>query len=594
MVLGYLNTFVRRGVKRRARSEDRFANISSLFVLCTLRSSHFALRSSLFVFSFFLISCSKKADEGPALARVGDKVISRGAYEQRLKDLLMLTPLDNARMRNALLEAMINEQAMLIEADRLGWREAEDFKHYSESVKVDAILEVYREAMADRRTVVQESDVQLAFALAHEQAAARHLYAPTLEQANALYEKLQGGATFDELAPQVFKDYRLASSGGHLGYFKWEDMDPTFSAVAQGLKKGEISKPVRTKFGYSIIQLEDRKRVPLLTETQYLQQRKKLRWVVEHRKRAAEIQKLDAETLDLLKIEFNDETVSRLFDEITKARSDSTWRAESANGHSSLDANSVMATVAGKKWTLHDFRERVVFTSARQRGKVQSQEDLKNFISGLALRDEYLRRAKSDGFDKNPKVSHLVRTKEERFLLDNMQQLLTAPVRVPIDSLRAQFAARPQDYIHPAKARLREITVADHEQASFILQRLRRGADFQGMARQYSIRKWSAERGGEVGYVTKADLGTLGNDIFKLKTGEIGGPYQQQDYFSIVQVLERAPERNKTFEEARAEIEEVLLPTFKQRALQEQIRNLRQPLTIQVDQQIFQEVKSPL
>lgn len=550
--------------------------------------------SSIIGYMFFVISCSRNTDSSPVLVQIGERTVTRATYEQRLNDLLMLTPLDDARMRNALLEAMINEQAMLIDADRRGWREADDFKHYSNASKIDAILEVYRDAMAGRRTVVQESDVQLAFALANEQAAARHLYAPTLEQANALYEKLQAGASFEELAPQVFKDYRLASNGGYLGYFKWRDMDPTFTEEAQKLKKGEFSKPVRTRFGYSIIKLEDRTRIPLLTETQYLQQRKKLRWVVEHRKRAAEIQKLDAETLELLKIEFDEETLSRLFEEITKTRTDSTWRPESATGHSALDANSVLATVAGRKWTLHDFRERVILTSARQRNKVHSKEDLKNFISGLALRDEYLRRAKDEGFEKNPKVAHLVRTKEERFLLDKMQNTLTAAVRVPIDSVRAQFVARPQDFVHSAKARLREITVANREQANYILLRLRSGVDFEDMARHYSIRQWSAERGGEVGYVTKADLGTLGDDIFKLKAGEFGGPYQQADCFSIIQILERVPARNKTFEEAQAEIEEILLPAFKQRALQEQIQKLRQPLSIQVDQQVFHEVKSPL
>lgn len=587
MVRDYFSTQFKNDVKRRSLSEVHFTKFILRFTL-------YALRLTLYALSFFLISCSRKPDQGPVLARIGEKVIGRAVYEQRLKDLMMLTPIDDARMRNALLEAMLNEQALLIEADRLGLRETEDFKHYSESLQADAVLDAYRDLMADRRTKVQETDVQLAFALANEQAAARHLYAPTLEQANALYEKLQGGATFEELAPQVFKDYRLASSGGYLGYFKWEDMDPTFSAVAQSLKKGEISKPVRTKFGYSIIKLEDRMRVPLLTETQYLQQRKKLRWVVEHRKRAAEIQKLDTETLALLKVEVDDETLSRLFEEIKKTRADSMWRAESSNASSSLHGNSEIATVAGKQWTLKDFRERVVLTSARQRDKVQSKDDLKDFINGLALRDEYLRRAKREGFEKSPTVVQLIRSKEERFLLNKMEKLLTDSVRVPIDSVQAQFVSRPQDYIHPGMVKLREITVANRSQIDYIFRRLQIEDAFEELAKRYSIRKWSAERGGEVGYMTKGDLGTLGDAIFKLKVGVIGGPYQQEDYFSVVQVLERAPERNKTFEEARAEIEEVLLPTFKQRALQEQIQKLRQPLTIQVDQQVFQDVKSPL
>jgi len=584
------------------RADMRFAQTYLKCRTCRVkRSAHYglsitlyALRFTLFVFSFSLISCGSKTDDGPALARVGDKIVSRAAYEQRLKDLMMLTPLDDARMRNALLEAMIDEQALLIEADRRGLRETEEFKHYSKSLKVDALLDAYRDLMAERRTKVQETDVQHAFVLANEQAAARHLYAPTLEQANALYEKLQAGATFEELAQQTSKDYRLASTGGYLGYFKWEDMDPTFSAAALRLKKDEISKPVRTKFGYSIIKLEDRVRHPLLTETEYGAQRKKLKWVVEHRMRAAEIQKLDAETLGTLKIEFDEPTLKKLFDEIQKSNRDSTFSSEATNGRSSLDPDDAIATVAGKKWTLKDFRARAVSTSARQRSKVQSKDDLKNFINGLALRDEYFDRAKNEDLEKSQKVLQFVRIKEERFLLDKMKNLLTASLRVSDDSLRAYFVARPQDYIHPAQVKLREITVANREQADYILRHLRSGSKFAETARQYSIRKWAADRGGEIGYVSKGDLGSLSDKIFNLKTGEIGGPYQQDDFFLIVQVVEHVPERGKTFEEAKTDIEESLLPLFKQRALQEQLQKLRQPLTIQVDQQVFQEVKSPL
>jgi len=572
----------------RSKIENRGLRIASLAL-----SILYPL-SSILGLAFCALSCTTQSDKGPVLARVGERVVTSAEYAQRLKDVLMLTPLDDARMRQAVLETMIDEQALLIEADRRGLRETDDFKHYAKSLAVDALLEAYREVIADRRTVVQESDVQAAFVLANEQAAARHLYTPTLEQATALYEKLQAGASFEELAPQVFKDYRLARNGGYLGYFKWDDMDPTFAAAAQSLKKGEISKPVRTKFGYSIIKLEDRVRAPLLTETQYGVQRKKLRWVVEHRKRAAEIQKLDAETRDRLNIEFDEAMLARLFQEIMKSRPDTTWRAEAANGQSMLDPQARIATVAGKKWTLQDFRERAVLTSPRQRNKVQRVEDLRDFIVGLALRDEYVRRAKRENLEKNPRVLRIIQTKQERFLLNKMQSLLTAPITVPIDSSRALYEARPQDYVHPARLRLREITVANREQAEYIVRRLRAGEDFALMARQYSMRKWTAERGGEVGEVTAGDLGRLGEEIFKLKAGEIGGPYEHENSFLIVQVIEHTPARDKTFDEARNEIEATLLPTFTQRAFEEQVRELRKPLTIEVNQSVFQEVKSPL
>lgn len=540
-----------------------------------------------------LISCSQKTDANAVLAQVGSATISQRQYEWRFKKLAMLTPIDNAPFRDALLQAMIDEQVLLLEADRRGLRDGEDFKRRAEAIRIDAMLDTYRNSLVDTVTV-QENEIKQAFLLANEQAAARHLYTPTLAQANVLYEKLQAGASFDELAPAVFKDYRLASNGGYLGYFKWEDMDPTFAAVAQKLKKGEISKPVRTKFGYSIIKLEDRVRAPILTETEYAQQRKKLKWVTEHRQRAQSIQKLDATTLAELKIQFNEATLAQMWGKMQAAQTDTTHEVENGVDLVALAPTAEVAKIGGQIWTLKDFQARAIQTSARQRSRVQSVDDLKDFIGGLALRDEYWRRAQRAGFEKNPKVKQTIRDYENSFLIEKMKSLLTDSVRVPVDSLHAAYFAQPQNYVHPATVRIREITVANRKQSEYILREAKRGADFAGLARRYSIRKWTAERGGEVGYVTKGDLGTLAEQIFKLKPGEIGGPYHQDEYFMLVQVLEANPAQQKTFAEAKPEIEEDLLPTYRQRELEKQLQALRQPLTITVDQQVLQQVKSPL
>jgi len=543
---------------------------------------------------FFLSSCNSNTDTSPVLARVGKAEITQDEYEKRLRDVTMLAPVDNAPIRQALLQTMIDEEVLLIEADRRGLREQEDFKQRSQAIRMDAALEAYREAIADTKAVAQEEEIKQAFVLANEQVAARHLYAPSLEEANTLYAKLQAGATFEELAPQVFKDYRLASNGGYLGYFKWDEMEPNFTAAAQDLKKGEISKPVRTKHGYSIIKLEDRVRPPILTETEYGVQRKKMKWITAHRKRAREIQKMDAKTFQSLNVQFQDAVITQMFEQIQRDRANSNQLLEEGVLFDALPETAVVAQIAGKNWTMNDFRARAAQTSARQRSRIQTKDDLKDFIGGLALRDEYLRRAKRAGFEKNANVLATIRHQENLFLLEKMTRLLTNSVRMPLDSLRYVYSERPQDYVFPEMARVREITVANQAQSRSMVRQLKNGADFSELAKRYSLRKWSAERGGEVGYVTKADLGQMGDGVFNLKPGEIGGPYQQGEYFSIFEVMERLPARQKTFDEAKAGIEEMLLPIYQQRALRKQLEALRQPLAVDVNQQVLQQVKSPL
>lgn len=544
-------------------------------------------------FLFFLITCKKQAEINPTLAQVGERSISQKAYEHRLRKFLMLTPVDNATTREALLQTLIDEQVLLHEAGQRGLREHEDFKHYAQSSHTDAVLEVYRDQMADARTVVTEQDLQEAFALLNESAAARHLFTPSREQANALHKQLQAGASFEELAPQVFKDQRLAGSGGYLGYFKWEDMDPTFAATAQKLKVGEISAPVRTKFGYSIIKLEDRIPAPLLTETEYAKMRKKLNWIVMHRKRAAAIQQLDQETLTELDVRFNEGTIEQMWQYRGVETNGKIGEQEGGAALPVITPETEVATIKGKPFTFAEFQERAQWTSERQRQRIQSREELKDFVSGLILREEYLQRAAAAGIEKDEKVKHLTREREDEFLMKKMVSLLTDTVTVPRDSLRQAYETQPQQFTHPAQVHAREITVASREQCEQILREVKAGGDFAALAKQHSLRKWTAERGGDAGFVTKGDLGTFAEDVFKLQPGEIAGPLQDGEYFTLVQVLEVKPQRPKTFEEAAAEIHEMLLPIFRQRELQAQLAKLRESLHIGIKRGIYEQIASP-
>lgn len=77
-------------------------------------------------------------------------------------------------------------------------------------------------------------------------------------KADEVYAKTQAsGADFAKLANEYSGDTATAASGGDLGYFKKGTMVTEFEDVAFALKKGEVSKPVKTVYGYHIIKLVD-------------------------------------------------------------------------------------------------------------------------------------------------------------------------------------------------------------------------------------------------------------------------------------------------------------------------------------------------
>ncbi|AIW36856.1 MULTISPECIES: peptidylprolyl isomerase [Bacillus] len=81
---------------------------------------------------------------------------------------------------------------------------------------------------------------------------ASHILVADKKTADEVEKKLKKGEKFETLA----KEYSTDSSkdnGGDLGWFDKKSMDETFSKAAFGLKVGQVSDPVKTKFGYHII-----------------------------------------------------------------------------------------------------------------------------------------------------------------------------------------------------------------------------------------------------------------------------------------------------------------------------------------------------
>ena len=67
-----------------------------------------------------------------------------------------------------------------------------------------------------------------------------------------LEKKLAEGKSFEELA-RDFSTCPSGKEGGNLGEFGKGMMVPTFEKAAFALLPGEISKPVRTQFGFHLI-----------------------------------------------------------------------------------------------------------------------------------------------------------------------------------------------------------------------------------------------------------------------------------------------------------------------------------------------------
>jgi len=109
-----------------------------------------------------------------------------------------------------------------------------------------------------------------------EQVKARHILIKAVDgdkdsenkafaKAQDIEKQLKAGADFGALAKKFSDDPGSKDKGGDLGYFARGSMVPAFEKQAFDAKVGEVSAPVKTEFGYHIIQVEAKK--PAATQT---------------------------------------------------------------------------------------------------------------------------------------------------------------------------------------------------------------------------------------------------------------------------------------------------------------------------------------
>lgn len=143
-------------------------------------------------------------------------------YEAQLKE----QGLSDAQVRNDIRAQIVSEKI---------------FEQVTRGVKVtDAEVEKY---YADNKAQYSQP----------ESREVRHILVKTKAKADDLYAQLQAGADFAALAKQHSEDTGSKANGGKLTISKGQTVAP-FDKTAFLLEKNEISKPVKTEFGFHIIQ----------------------------------------------------------------------------------------------------------------------------------------------------------------------------------------------------------------------------------------------------------------------------------------------------------------------------------------------------
>ncbi len=129
-------------------------------------------------------------------------------------------------------------------------------KGFNESLRIQLLQE---KALKDQ--AVKEEDVKKHYEQMKTELNGRHILVADEKTANEVIAKIKGGASFADVAKEYSTDTGSAEKGGELGWFSVGAMVDEFNDAAYALPLNTLSEPVKSSFGYHVIEITEKRDV---------------------------------------------------------------------------------------------------------------------------------------------------------------------------------------------------------------------------------------------------------------------------------------------------------------------------------------------
>ena len=196
------------------------------------------------------------------IATVNGVAVPRARAEFLMQQQQARGAQDNEQTRNMIRDELVNREVIAQEAAKSGVAKTPEVQAQLDLARQEVIVGAYLRDWV-RRNPVSEADVQKEYERAKQQTGereyrARHILVESEDQAKGLIAELKKGGRFDDLAKKNSKDTGSAERGGDLDWNVPSAYDKQFADAMTKLEKGKLTDaPVRTRFGFHIIQLDD-------------------------------------------------------------------------------------------------------------------------------------------------------------------------------------------------------------------------------------------------------------------------------------------------------------------------------------------------
>ena len=245
----------------------------------------------ILILTVIFINKNKESDISPYIANINGKEVTSNSVNKYLKSSFNtpynfdLNALPKAQLETILLQFAVEKELLKIAKKSKIAKDpniANKIAEAENKILKEAFLEKIATEATTRSALESEYEtfsVKVAKQLEGKtEYAAKHILTKTKSEANVIYNKItKNQDSFENLAKENSIDTVTAKNGGDLGYFLEGNMVPEFENKIKAIELNKLSKPFKSKFGWHIIIVTDKRpaKVPALNDI-YEQLKKEL------------------------------------------------------------------------------------------------------------------------------------------------------------------------------------------------------------------------------------------------------------------------------------------------------------------------------
>lgn len=199
------------------------------------------------------------------LANVGGIAVTESEVNEMIKTLAQRgQQFDNAQGREMILEQLISNKLLLLDAKKNMYEYNAEFKAQMEKIKEDMLISFAMAKTLEAVKPATEEEIEKFYEenkanfISGESVNASHILVDSEEKANELLEKISKGEISFEDAARENSSCPSSENGGSLGEFTRGQMVPEFDEAAFSMVAGEVKGPVKTQFGYHLIKVNSK------------------------------------------------------------------------------------------------------------------------------------------------------------------------------------------------------------------------------------------------------------------------------------------------------------------------------------------------